>query len=156
MPSLFRGWQIKKQEGTKTTILEGPRNFLYREYLRMLVATRPAVFVMENVKGLLSTKIKGHPIFESILTDLQQPQDYMNGLIGPKYRVYSLVAAGDRDSNLLGSLDLKPIDYLVKAEEFGIPQAKGIELFAWNQKDLKNYTKYPRIILANNYSRRSR
>ena len=117
--------------------LKDHRNFLYREYLRMLVATRPAVFVMENVKGLLSTKIKGHPIFESILTDLQQPQDYMNGLIGPKYRVYSLVAAGDRDSDLLGSLDLKPIDYLVKAEEFGIPQARHRIILLGIREDLK-------------------
>lgn len=104
--------------------LKDHRNFLYREYLRMLVLTKPAVFVMENVKGLLSTKINGHPIFESILNDLQQPQDYINGLTGPKYRIYSLVAAEDRDSDLLGNLDLRPIDYQVKAEEFGVPQAR--------------------------------
>lgn len=104
--------------------LKDHRNFLYREYLRMLVETRPAVFVMENVKGLLSTKINGHPVFESILHDLQQPQDYINGLKGPKYRVHSLVTTEESDSDLLGNLDLKPIDYLVKAEEFGVPQAR--------------------------------
>ena len=61
----------------------------------------------------------------------------MNGLIGPKYRVYSLVAAGDRDSDLLGSLDLKPIDYLVKAEEFGIPQARHRIILFGIREDLK-------------------
>ena len=107
--------------------LKDQRNFLYREYLRMLVATKPAVFVMENVKGLLSTKLNGHPIFESILNDLQQPQDYKNGLKGPKYRVHSLIVSEGRDSDFLGNLNLQPIDYLVKAEEFGSPK-RGIEL----------------------------
>ena len=34
------------------------RHFLYREYLRVLQNVRPAVFVMENVKGILSSKVK--------------------------------------------------------------------------------------------------
>lgn len=34
-----------------------PRHGLYRHYLRIIQKHRPAVFVMENVKGLLSAKI---------------------------------------------------------------------------------------------------
>ena len=42
----------------KYDALEDKRNFLYREYLRQVVSVSPAVFVMENVKGLLSAKVK--------------------------------------------------------------------------------------------------
>ncbi len=34
-----------------------PRHKLYRHYLRILAVHRPPVFVMENVKGLLSAKL---------------------------------------------------------------------------------------------------
>ena len=34
------------------------RHFLYQEYLRIIAEHRPPVFVMENVKGLLSAKVK--------------------------------------------------------------------------------------------------
>lgn len=40
------------------------RHFLYREYIRILKRLRPAAFVMENVKGLLSSVVDGisnHP-----------------------------------------------------------------------------------------------
>ena len=35
--------------------LKDPRNFLFREYLDLVDKIRPDVFVIENVKGLLST-----------------------------------------------------------------------------------------------------
>src|SRR5262249_11337760 len=40
-----------------------PKHRLYRHYLRILAAHKPPVFVMENVKGLLSAKIKDQGIF---------------------------------------------------------------------------------------------
>ena len=46
------------------------RHFLYREYLNVIGKHAPAVFVMENVKGILSAKVDSHAIFESILDDL--------------------------------------------------------------------------------------
>ena len=41
------------------------RHFLYKEYLRILAKARPAVFVMENVKGILSAKVGGRQIFRT-------------------------------------------------------------------------------------------
>ena len=49
------------------------RHFLYREYLRIIQSKRPAVFVMENVKGILSSKVGGTQIFPQILQDLADP-----------------------------------------------------------------------------------
>ena len=49
------------------------RHYLYKEYLRIIVAYWPAVFVMENVKGLLSARVKKDRIFDCILNDLENP-----------------------------------------------------------------------------------
>ena len=46
------------------------RNYLYTEYLRVLEKISPAIFVMENVKGINSAKIEGQSIVGKILRDL--------------------------------------------------------------------------------------
>lgn len=52
---------------------EDPRQRLYVEYLQILADHNPAVFIMENVKGLLSATLSGQRIFSRILQDLQNP-----------------------------------------------------------------------------------
>ena len=47
------------------------RHFLYQQYLGLLPKFRPAIFIMENVPGILSSKMNGEPIFERILDDLR-------------------------------------------------------------------------------------
>ena len=49
------------------------RHFLYREYLRILHRAKPAVFVMENVKGILSAKVGDRQVFHDILRVLTDP-----------------------------------------------------------------------------------
>lgn len=50
------------------------RHFLYRHYLSPIDEFRPAEFVMENVKGILSSKVDGTPIFPRKLEDLRSPR----------------------------------------------------------------------------------
>lgn len=85
------------------------RHFLYTEYLRIIQEFEPAVFVMENVKGVLSSKQGGNGIFERILSDLTDPKT------GLRYQVRSLVVKGE---------ELEPADYVVQAEDYGIPQSR--------------------------------
>ncbi len=96
-----------------------PRHFLYKEYLRIIIDHKPPVFVMENVRGLLSSKIQGRPVINDILRDLSKPGstvgDESSGL---EYRLYSLSQSG------VMSLDADPSVFIVKAEEYGIPQAR--------------------------------
>ena len=66
------------------------RVFLYKEYLRIISMHHPAVFVMENVKGLLSAKVNGKMMFDCILNDLQDPSSVFENSKSPKYKVYSL------------------------------------------------------------------
>jgi DNA (cytosine-5)-methyltransferase 1 len=100
------------------------RHFLYREYLRIIQKYRPAVFVMENVKGILSSKVDGERIFPSILRDLADP-DLLIGAEGSGlgYRIHSLSSATffDRTKN---ADDFDARDFIVRAELHGVPQAR--------------------------------
>ena len=84
------------------------RHFLYKEYIRILTKLRPAAFVMENVKGFLSSKVEGQRIFEAVVRDLRDAD-------GPdSYRIIPLVAGRPRDGQ----------EYVVRAEQYGIPQRR--------------------------------
>lgn len=90
---------------------EDERHFLYREYLAILSAYTPPVFVFENVRGLLSSKIGGRSTFQQILADLSRPGE---GTL--RYRIVPLTVSNE--------FNQAPEDYLVKAEEYGVPQAR--------------------------------
>lgn len=100
------------------------RHFLYKEYLRIIKERKPAVFVMENVKGILSSKIAGESIFKQILQDLSDPNSALGDSVpGTKYRICSLVAGqsfGPGDD--VNKID--PRSFIIKAEQYGIPQAR--------------------------------
>jgi DNA (cytosine-5)-methyltransferase 1 len=102
---------------------EDHRQTLYLEYLKIIAEHWPAVFVMENVKGLVSAKLAGSNIFDRILADLEAPAS-ASGNAGRKngtgpyhYRIYSLKSHG----KLFG---LDPLDYLIETERHGIPQSR--------------------------------
>jgi len=102
------------------------RNFLYREYLRVLHRLQPAVFVMENVKGILSSRVGGRRVFHDILSDLAQPGKALRRARndqGHGYRIHSLVcdtafASGDDPESV------DPTHFVIRAEQFGIPQTR--------------------------------
>ena len=93
------------------------RNFLYQEYLSIIAKYEPTIFVMENVRGMLSATPLGVPIFDQILNDLRKPKPK-----GPEYKIYSLSTPPQgNDSN---DPIYHPKDFIVKAEHFGIPQCR--------------------------------
>ena len=101
---------------------EDHRHFLYREYLKIIQKFSPAVFVMENVKGILSAKVNGEFIFSKILSDLQNPSKALRKKQTSKYKIYSLVS---NDATLKDSgVQYNPKDFIIKSEEYGIPQAR--------------------------------
>lgn len=102
---------------------EDHRHFLYQEYLRIIQQYRPAVFVMENVKGILSSKVNEQYIFHSILRDLANPDRAMGNAPGLGYRIHSLVTSTVFDSSKNPD-DIDVRNFIIRAEEFGIPQAR--------------------------------
>lgn len=108
-----------RNRGTKGYKAEDDqRHFLYREYLSVISEFRPAVFVMENVKGILSSRVQERQLFESILADLRRP-DIASG--SASHLEYELVALGGDSAE---THDFDPEQYIVRAEAHGVPQAR--------------------------------
>lgn len=106
------------------------RSYLYLEYLKVIARFQPMLFVMENVKGMLSAKINGEPIFNSMRKDLQNPCKATNtqphiGRLRHNYRIFSLVYPTPEEGMFDGQVeDTNPQDYIIKTENFGIPQRR--------------------------------
>lgn len=100
------------------------RHFLYKEYLRIIRERQPTMFVMENVKGILSSKVNNERIFSNILKDLSDPgQALLEGSAGKQYRIYSLVTgASFGPGEDVDKID--PRTFIIRAEDYGIPQAR--------------------------------
>ncbi|WP_256595387.1 DNA cytosine methyltransferase [Pseudomonas sp. LG1E9] len=99
------------------------RHFLYKEYLRIIHERQPAIFVMENVKGILSSTINGEKIFKKILEDLSDPDKALGGRrSGRRYKICSFVRNSSHDEAPIREID--PKDYIIRAEKYGIPQAR--------------------------------
>ena len=84
------------------------RNHLYKEYVHVLSRLQPAAAVMENVKGMLSSTLNGRGIFGQVMSDLRDAG----------YRLYALSPPDGRNGPQI------PSDFVVRAEEHGIPQAR--------------------------------
>jgi len=110
---------------------EDTRHFLYKEYLRILSAHSPAVFVMENVKGILSAKLSGERIFPQIKKDLTAP----GGKDGIKYRIFSLVKEPEKFDKK-GSPVFSDSDFVIKSERYGVPQTRHRVILLGIREDL--------------------
>jgi len=113
-------------KGTRTDFESDERHFLYREYLRIVARHQPPVFLMENVKGLLSATHGGQPMFQRILDDLSRPTHASRiGDVPPvAYDLHPMAVANRGNSRNSKLKDVDPSDFVVRAEEFGIPQAR--------------------------------
>jgi len=117
---------------------EDDRNFLYREYLDVIAKFRPAVFIMENVRGMLTSRVGKKRIFGQILEDLSEPTK-ATGHEGPKSSIsssdgYTIFSLEDdrvyfpRTTGLFDSpaplAENEYNSFVIKAEDHGIPQAR--------------------------------
>lgn len=102
---------------------EDHRQYLYLEYLQIIADHAPPVFVMENVKGLLSATVANQRMFERIQEDLSNPAKALERehrpkpLESPEYVIRSL--------NAIDAAIRDPVtDFVVRCERYGIPQAR--------------------------------
>ena len=89
------------------------RHLLYQEYIEVLELLEPAFFVMENVKGMLSASLRGERVFERVMTDLR-------AATSGGYQLHALAPpSGARATD-----EIKPSDFVVRAEDYGVPQSR--------------------------------
>lgn len=98
------------------------RHFLYREYIRILRLLEPVAFVMENVKGILSSKVGGEGIFDRVLCDLRSA-----GGSSDSYTLLPLVPSSDKGRHS---------GHIIRSEDFGIPQTRHRVILLGIRKDV--------------------
>jgi len=90
--------------------IKDEKHTLYLHYLQIIEDLRPPIFVMENVKGILSATLGADNTFSKVRKDLESA--------GPGYRVVPFV---EHQNGARGEI---PSDFVIRAEEFGVPQAR--------------------------------
>ena len=115
------------REEAEVEFCKDSRQRLYQQYLRVIAVHSPAVFVMENVAGMLSAKVDNEPIFAKILNDLRSPceiaKSYFPELAkrGKRkkhtYRIFSFVTGKEENAE-------NGDRFLIRAEEYGVPQCR--------------------------------
>jgi DNA (cytosine-5)-methyltransferase 1 len=141
--------QIKNE--SQESFDQDHRNFLYQAYVEILAKFQPPIFVMENVKGMLSaSNVKDEKIFEQIKKDVSEPAQFLGQVSGKmlaKYKLVSFPVGAEIESNH---------DFLIRCEKFGVPQLRhrvlilGVREDYWgrinqNRKGIFNQCFLPKI-----------
>jgi DNA (cytosine-5)-methyltransferase 1 len=115
------------------------RHQLYVEYLKIIKEAWPVAFVMENVKGILSSKLDSELIFPKILKDLKDPRKALgrssNSKLDQRYRLYSVAIEGT--NQLHPDDDSDPSSFVVRCERFGVPQRRHRVFILGIRKDIE-------------------
>lgn len=135
------------------------RHFLYREYLNVIAKFLPAVFVMENVRGILTSRVGKKRIFGQILDDLHDTTK-ATGLDNNKasnheeqgYTIFSLEDSRVYFPKERGLFDTpvpleenKYSSFVLKSEHHGIPQARHRVILVGIRNDIVNFIGAPNI-----------
>jgi DNA (cytosine-5)-methyltransferase 1 len=105
------------------------RHYLFHEYIRVLKELRPAAFVMENVKGMLSSTVESRLVFEMLMEDL-------SSLGTGRDHDYELRAIRIQDGKASLKEAMQPSDFIVRAEAFGVPQRRHRVIIVGIRSDL--------------------
>ncbi len=144
--------EIRKKHGSNTVLIGGPpcqsyslvgrarnagneaydpdndeRQSLYDDYVSVLRDLQPAVAIMENVKGMLSARHLGKSVFNRVTVRLRDAGGK------DRYRLYALAPA---QGGSIGEQDRDPKDFLVRAEDYGVPQARHRVFVVCVRKDI--------------------
>jgi DNA (cytosine-5)-methyltransferase 1 len=129
---------VDRREGTQN-YEKDKRHFLYKAYLRIIAEHAPPVFVLENVKGILSAEVGGKRIIERLLSDLRFPSAATGEGCDRDELEYDVFPLADYDgSRNLFADDLlsSPAEYVVRSETHLIPQARHRLILLGLRKDL--------------------
>ncbi|TKW61388.1 MAG: DNA cytosine methyltransferase [Blastochloris viridis] len=119
--------------GHREGFSDDKRHRLYRHYLEIIADHEPPVFVMENVKGILSSPLDEGFAINKILEELSHPGKAVGrSKSNAVYKIHSLVSPVDP------SVD--PSQLVIKAEEYGIPQRRHRVILLGIREDLGDIT----------------
>ncbi len=140
-----------RMNGNKEKFEKDKRHFLYQEYLKVITQVQPAVFVMENVKGILSSKVKGEQIFPKILKDFHSPAKALE-LSDMENLSYSIWPLEPLNQSIKDPLQAKSSDFIVKSEHYGLPQARHRVILLGIRSDILKKIGKPECLSESNTS----
>ena len=107
---------------------DDPRIHLYEQYVKIVSMLEPAIAVMENVKGMISSSINEEDIFQKIMRSLR------SACGADSYQLFAFSPS----TNDLSFDDLlkSPSEFIVRAEEYGIPQTRHRVFIACIQSEI--------------------
>lgn len=116
------------------------KHFLYKQYLGLLAEFSPSVFIMENVKGILTSKVGNKEMFAAIMRDLSDPaaalkRERKEGKNEHRYVLLPIHIEGDQKRNS-GLVAEDPSAFIIKCENHGIPQARHRVIIMGVREDL--------------------
>ena len=123
--------QEKLKSKLSSEFYSDKRHTLYLEYVKILAKYQPALFVMENVKGLVSAKSGADEyagsVFENLSEGLRAPEKHtgLKPVSGKKslgYKLYSLGADTAIEANEEEVKNAR--NCIIKAEDYGVPQSR--------------------------------
>jgi DNA (cytosine-5)-methyltransferase 1 len=120
---------------------EDERHYLFREYIRVLDRLQPAAFVMENVKGMLSSTVGSRLVFEMLMEDLSS----LGAGHGHQYELRAIRVEGGQASL---QEPARPSDFIVRAEEFGVPQRRHRVIIIGIRSDLAGKARKASIVVS--------
>jgi DNA (cytosine-5)-methyltransferase 1 len=133
--------RARNQGKTDYVAEDDPRHYLYKQYLHILHRAKPSVFVMENVKGILSSRVGGRRVFLDILNDLTNPSVAVGKTGGMRYTIHSLVVPTKYERGMSPD-DIDVNDFIVRSELYGIPQARHRVILLGVREDMHYNSKY--------------
>ena len=95
---------------------DDPRVHLYEQYVKIVSMLEPAIAVMENVKGMISSSINEESVFQKIMHSLRSACGV------DSYKLYAF-SPSTNDLSFDDFLNA-PSEFIVRAEDYGIPQTR--------------------------------
>lgn len=118
------------------------KHFLYKQYLGILAEYSPAIFIMENVKGILTSKVGKNEMFDAIVRDLHDPAAALAGSMSPSGRSkrYVLlpihVDVENGQERTAERVAGNPGEFIIRCENHGIAQARHRVIIMGVREDL--------------------
>ena len=116
------------------------KHFLYKQYLGILAEFSPAAFIMENVKGILTSKVGDNEMFAAIMRDLANPAAALSASSAPgkKSERYVLlpIHVSEGQERTADVVAADPAAFIIRCENHGIPQARHRVIIMGIREDL--------------------
>lgn len=116
------------------------KHFLYKQYLRILADFTPAIFIMENVKGILTSRVGNQEMFAAIMRDLSDPaaalQRSRQEGRSDKHYVLLPIHVGEGQERTYELVAMDPSAFIIRCEDHGAAQARHRVIIMGVREDL--------------------